>query len=472
MLVKPSESTGLIEARGTCLLALTANNEIVCASFPRRQILGVWPYDSLRGYWCKEQAFGFEAGRRSPRGEGIFEFITDKKENIYRHLETAIMRLKQGDTRPPLPSPDSDTPPVSTSSSDTEATPPPPLPPPPTKTLQKAGSVRTLPPSAAPAANLRRVNTHTGVKKWLNDTYNPDSPSNTRRSLSPLSGDDTYSHTVHPFPQPRHTTTPDPPGLTYQRLHGHDASRHSLNLNSQGVHNLAEEDMRTYDVAFPGATARPLPLLPDNEYSVLGAPDPSRVAPPINNPPQRVAPPINNPPQRVAPPINNPPKASSTTVTLVPMPTVQNDTQLDDAEMTDNPMYDSQDDILKAIEKMSGAQVTPPLQHRVLEPPLSQLAVGGICPVYESHTLDRDTTPKAEQNDPLEPTEVVATEDPSQESKPVKPYSKVKKKKPSPLPHPESGTEERGSDGGSPPPLPARLYSMDSSNSDPPNNDS
>ncbi len=461
--MKPSDSTNLIEAWGTCLLALTATNEIVCASLPRRQVLGVWPYDSLRGYWCKEQAFGFEAGRRSPRGEGIFEFITDKKEKIYRHLETAIMRLQQGDTQPPIPSPDSETPPVSTSSSGTEQSPPPP--PITTLPLKKAASVRALPPTAS--SNLRRVNTHTGVKKWLNDTYNPDSPSNTRRSLSPLSGEDTYSRTVHVFPQPRNTT-PDPPALTYQRLHGPDIDRRSLisqHLPSQRFSNLAEEDMPMYDVAFPDSSARPLPLPPDHEYSILGAPDPSRVGR-TQTPPARYA----DPP---------PPTA---TVSLVPLSTGYTDVPIDDTDMIDNPIYGSEDNIIKAIEKLGGVQVTPPSQHRCINPALNHVSVGAMCPAYELHKLDKEATPKIDQNTPvatdtLKDYDSTADENPPQEeAKPVKPYTKIKKKPPLSLPlseaEPAITCEGDGSQGETPPPLPARLYSMDSTNSDPPNNDS
>ena len=465
MNVKRSESTDLIEARSTCLLALTVGSEIICATFPRRQVLGVWPYDCLRGYWCKDRVFGFEAGRRSPRGEGIFEFLTDNNENIYRNLEKAILKVQQGNIRPPLPSPSSDTPPVSTSSSDEDHPPPPYMK---EQPLQKTGSLRA--PLPAPGPNLRRVKTHTGVNKWLNDTYDPGSPSNPRQSLSPLSSEDPYSHTVHVRPTQVHAS-PEPPAQTYQRLHGHDNTRHGLETArqpSQVFSNLAEEDMPTYDVAFPGSLGHVRALPQNNEYATLDRNDPSIVAQqPLQTP-------------EVA-------RVSTVATSLAPGPRLQDDVQLNDEDLTDNPLYNSQDDILKAIGKLSGATATPPLfhQNKDVRAILTDTEVfSGLSPFYEQHQLSREASPRPGQDatqdlgfkgkDTTDSAEMKESgETSNEEIKPTKPYSKVKKNK-SPVAPAESEDKptNEGSGGESPPPIPVRLYSMDSNNSDPPNNDS
>ncbi len=466
MNVKQSESTNLMQAQNTCLLALTAGSEIICATFPRRQVLGVWPYDCLRGYWCKDRVFGFEAGRRSPRGEGIYEFFTDNNENIYRNLEKAIAKVKEGtakvkegDTRPPLPNRHSITPPVSTSSSDEEQ---PPLRPTKPHPIKKAGSVRAPLPTPDPSSGLRRVKTHTGVKRWLNDTYDPESPSNPRRSLSPVSSEDPYSHTVHVI----HASPEPPPTQTYQRLHsGLDNTRPGLvetaRPSSQGFSTLAEEDMPTYDVAFPVTSGhvRALPL--DNEYATLDRSNPATVVQ------QQI--PLQT--QEVA-------RVTMVATGLVPAPRLQDDIQIQDDELTDNPLYNSQDNLLKAIGKLGGAIATPPLPHRNIDtlPEFTEL----ISPCYEQHHLSREASPKVTAQDhrglngedTTDSAEMKGSgETSNEEKKPTKPYSKVKKKSPVAPPETEDKPADEGSGGDSPPPIPVRLYSMDSSNSDPPNND-
>ena len=85
-----SLSTTLIGATGNCLLALTPQKQVICALSSSRQIVGVWPYGSLRTYWGGKERFGFNAGRRSPRGEGEFVFTTNQGEEIYGLLERSI----------------------------------------------------------------------------------------------------------------------------------------------------------------------------------------------------------------------------------------------------------------------------------------------------------------------------------------------------------------------------------------------
>ena len=85
----------IIGAHGECLLAITTGSEILCALSSTRQVVGVWPFNCLRRYWCGESVFGFEAGKRSPRGEGTFTFATTRDEEIYRTLKRYIDKAKQ-----------------------------------------------------------------------------------------------------------------------------------------------------------------------------------------------------------------------------------------------------------------------------------------------------------------------------------------------------------------------------------------
>ena len=119
--VAETDSAKLIGASGECLLILSKGH-LYLASASSKKVKGVWPYDSLRRYYCIEGMFGFVAGRRSPRGEGEFKFVTSQKEDIYHRLERAILRAKRGsegstssaeevkggvDNRPPAPLPGS-----------------------------------------------------------------------------------------------------------------------------------------------------------------------------------------------------------------------------------------------------------------------------------------------------------------------------------------------------------------------------
>ena len=86
----------MIGARGDCLLAITTDSELLCSLETTRQVVGVWPFNCLRRYWCGEGVFGFEAGKRSPRGEGTFTFTSlAQDEEIYATLKKYIDRAKQ-----------------------------------------------------------------------------------------------------------------------------------------------------------------------------------------------------------------------------------------------------------------------------------------------------------------------------------------------------------------------------------------
>ena len=85
----------VIGARGDCEFSITTESEILCALLPSKKVVGVWPFNCLRRYWCGEGVFGFEAGKRSPRGEGTYTFVSMKDEEIYSTLKQFIERAKQ-----------------------------------------------------------------------------------------------------------------------------------------------------------------------------------------------------------------------------------------------------------------------------------------------------------------------------------------------------------------------------------------
>ena len=47
----------------------------------------VWPLKYVRRYGRDKKIFSFEAGRRCPRGEGNFTFLTNKSEQIFKLIE-------------------------------------------------------------------------------------------------------------------------------------------------------------------------------------------------------------------------------------------------------------------------------------------------------------------------------------------------------------------------------------------------
>ena len=402
--------------------------------------------------------FGFEAGRRAPRGEGIFEFFSAQNEELYRNLEKCILQVRQGDTRPPMPPPresrDSDTPPVSTSSSDNDERYPIPK-----RVPQKAASVRG-PPTTAP--NLRRVHTHTGGgPKWLHEACDPNSPSAGKRSVSPLSNEDTYSHTVHTYNPQRHSYPVDPSGQTYMRLHGHEAPQ-NIRQPSPTLNNLPEG---VYDVAYPTGTA---PIIPSNEqYASIGMPDPSRVVRQQTTfktegaTSAAIAPQVPiHPPEAI--PVGGP--------SLIPVPT---EVDMSDDQLTLNPMYGSRENILMAIEKLEGVPNLPSWDGGldVTDLGLNDLK---LSPAYEHHSPGPEQTPSqsttAQEQDDVKDTNDSRNgreapkdgEDPKSSGetpKSTRPYAEVKK--------PAARNDSRDE---TPPPLPARLYSIESDESDPPNN--
>lgn len=495
-----SDSMNLIEAKGKCLLALTPNNEIVCATLTTRQILGVWPYDSLRRYWCGQTMFGFEAGRRSPRGEGLFTFGTDRDEQLYRTLEKCIVRAKKGgtDSRPPAPLPsnstNSDTPPVSTSESDEDESPllpsiPNRLPRPnKTQSVRAGGGEGNM--SGPSPAQLRRMKTHTGIvtesHKWLHQSvdsrpvHEQYEPPPTVR-MEEDTQESTYSHTVHTFPAPfqkRMSQQTVSSGSTYHRLHSQPPATAPTGTTAPvaGYSDLPEEDMRVYDVAFqpdPSGNTQTIPT--EGQYTILGQPDPSRV---VREPSKVPGPSLGDPLSSK----KSPPRRHS------------------DDTLTSNPLYGSQDNLLHNDNLRAAIRKLEDQGHNISDPPqlpprnkeigVDNIDVGTlelddqdleINPVYGEHST---LTNQPEKLYPLNPTYAVHSiqgqtkplnkhdskpdhESPSRESTPstqetegevikrdVKGYSKVDKSK-------KNKREDSDDDSGTPPPLPERLYEDD-----------
>lgn len=62
-----------------------------------RSIVAQWPLNSIRNYQITDRGgFQIEAGRRSPMGEGVYEFITQTKEGaaMYSLVENYISEVR------------------------------------------------------------------------------------------------------------------------------------------------------------------------------------------------------------------------------------------------------------------------------------------------------------------------------------------------------------------------------------------
>ncbi len=362
----------LLGAIGNCLLAFTTEFEVICALLPKKQVVGVWPVHCLRRYWCEDGVFAFEAGRRSPRGEGSYSFVSSHNEEIYRTLDRLILKAKKCDSssstgsvddRPPAPLPvDALKPetPISSSESDDEGSHQHKKP---SNLYLQNGSSETTPlaskvplPQAGsgtrmttslrhpPAHNpdvsgnptyLRRARTLTGTRGWLHESVQQSPEAELkkpkRRSVhnqplppppaayieeeiktrDPLE-EDTYSHTVHPVPAPFEQ------GSFNASLY--NALVHPLDpAIKRQQRSSAVDDFALYDIAFPPTSlskGRRL-LSQDAEYGTVTNPD-SNIIP------------------RTKMPVNKLPLSLGKPKEVLKQPL--------------NPLYGSQEDLLAAME--------------------------------------------------------------------------------------------------------------------------
>ena len=307
-----TDSAKLIGATGECLLVLSKGH-LYLASASSKAVMGAWPYDSLRRYYCKEGMFGFVAGRRSPRGEGEFKFVTSQKEDIYHRLERAILRTKRGsegstssseevkgsvDNRPPAPLPSSQqqqqqqqqTPPrqetpVQTSESDEDL-----FRNSPTFSPTLKGIVTDPPASEISPAYGRFGSNSSGQRvqggggrgggrgqgsPWLHESVSvvpqPQESSNKKAipepqvpkrpplppsrssqiSMVPVaSEEDTYSHTVHPVPEQFQKKTIEH-NVVGGTMYNALVHQRPQNTHRRSSRPTSDADTNLYDIAFP-----------------------------------------------------------------------------------------------------------------------------------------------------------------------------------------------------------------------------
>ena len=341
--------TSLIGAHGECLLAITTNSEILCALASSRQVVGVWPFNCLRRYWCGESVFGFEAGKRSPRGEGTFTFATTQDEEIYRMLKRYIDKAKQvslhgnrhrpvglaggtggvggGDVenRPKLPLPAESPAHISPAGLSNEDRIPSgeeyaqiPLQdvlvglPSSTSPLQRRGSLHHTDVSGPnPMYSLKRAQTARPkrIQQWVEQTEaaitaqgreeggavggtnTPPLPvlPRVRKSATMLAEEDMYSHTQHVMPAPfqRHATVHNVvEESTYHTLVHEKCKRRASEGGGGGGEGI-------YSIAYPSGGDGRQVMIPEagNEYGTLGSRDavdfhPSRNGLPSSGSPQ------------------------------------------------------------------------------------------------------------------------------------------------------------------------------------------
>ena len=327
--VAETDSAKVIGATGECLLVLSKGH-LYLASASSKKVVGVWPYDSLRRYYCMEGMFGFVAGRRSPHGEGEFKFVTSQKEDIYHRLERAILRAKRGsngstssseeakggvDSRPPalLPGsqqqqqvpPQQETP-VQTSESDEDPFRNSPTFSPTLKAIMTDPPASEISPAygrfgsnSSSASGSQRVGGGRGQgSPGLHESVSavpqpqesskptpepqvpkryalPPSSRNSQISMPPVE-EDTYSHTVHPVPeqfQKKNIEHNIVGGTMYNALvHQRPKNTH----HGRSSRPTSDADASLYDVAFP--EGRKVIAL-GGDYAVARHPDVPQYAP-------------------------------------------------------------------------------------------------------------------------------------------------------------------------------------------------
>ena len=310
----------MIGAVSDCVLAFTPQKQIVCAILPYRQIVGVWPYSSLRTYWGGKDQFGFKAGRRSPRGEGEFVFATKQGEEIYLILEKTIkMTLQDTKSRPPATLPLDPTrteTPVPSSESEEELSPKetsaPPIPLKPPDLLKRTSIVALPQPSSTPNMGMVNVDisetspayvtrtrstplfkqtgdeTRYTVREELQVEDIPTRPPLPLPVQSPPTSqgngsdiDETYSHATHVLPRlfTRDSSLKIIEGdRVYNGLVRRDSTSSTTSiartnkLQSDSIPESVSD--HTYDLAYPATSMQSKILVPvhEGDYASLGNP--------------------------------------------------------------------------------------------------------------------------------------------------------------------------------------------------------
>lgn len=491
----------VIGVQGDCLLALTTGLEIQCARFPSRQVVAIWPFETLRTYWFGDGIFGFEAGRRSPRGEGKFNFVTKQDEEIYKTLAYYIKKAKRESTgsnssnkavddRPPAPLPadtTKDETPLPSSESEEDhqheasalgydSVNPSSLYP--TKPLvrNRTGSLKSrvenVDVSSTSPAYLRRIRTHLGF--WLHESVQQPQGRHSDSSITledtppavltcedihsrdPLE-EDTYSHTVHLFPAPFNSqnTKHNVVGESLYNALVHTGAPSTKRKQRTG----SGDDATLYDVAFPvnpGKGGRGVLPKTEGEYSTAFIKDQNTNIP-------RTRMPISKMLLGPEPLKDEPPKEPSSQ----PKPQLVKRKESGEG-LTTNPLYGSQDNLLSAIaaledqtEVRAEKQAINPVYGERKDVMLGQKQVGAEL----EETCDGTPKDLEESEETDSRSRLHGESSPIPIPKDDKGYSKVKKKKKKNGQQVGSeGEGEEEDDGGLPPPIPERNYSFEGDN--------
>lgn len=435
---RDSDAMNVIGAVGDCQLVITPDYNVKLVRLPKKEVLCIWPFDTLKTFSYGGGLFSFSSGRHSPHGPGEYSFITGQDKLIHNTLQKQIDRARRGSTvssgssshvsmsdRPPAKLPpnlfkhneeaeETSSDGVTSSSdehqavggalaniyTDADGSPchPPPLP--------------HQPPPKVPPKGVNQG------KTWLHDRYNSASP---ERDMPPNEGgvsDHLYSHTVHPSKVVSPTEEPPP---IYNALVHEGQARPLVN---------------NYELAYPKPTAHV--VQGTDSYSFI---------------------------------------SQGSSQKPVPIPSLPSDVPpTSPVGMTTNPLYGSSNNLLEAVE----SSMTPSPSNKPLPPP--SVPVTDPLPssdaLSEPHPQEVDKSKRPARPDvTANPTYVTTSikEAPPTSNDTVNPreYSKVSKPVPS-VPPPKDG-ERPGSDivpssvgsdfiassvGSDPPPIPEREYSF------------
>jgi len=85
----PSDDMNKLQASGNLVLYLS-HDEIRLAQTGTLAMIAIWPLSSLRRYSSENGVFMIEAGRRSPRGQGLYEFKTVHDSELFDRVYALI----------------------------------------------------------------------------------------------------------------------------------------------------------------------------------------------------------------------------------------------------------------------------------------------------------------------------------------------------------------------------------------------
>ena len=502
----------VIGVRGDCLLSLSTELEIQCALFPSKQVVAVWPFETLRRYWYGDGLFGFEAGRRSPRGEGKYVFVTSQDGEIYKTLAYFIKKAKRGsvtssssneykdlDMRPPAPIPAGinrfETPVASSESEeeqqtednlkavalgyDSVNTPPWPhkarLSPSTQRKSMGNIPVQNVDVSTTSPAYLRRVRTHMGFgHQWLHESVKqPQSQATetpaTQGDIPPAAlvcediqardpqEEDMYSHTVHLVPAPFRLQSSEHSAVGGS-LYNAVVHKKVPSIRGKGRPGSGDDDT-LYDVAFqvnPKKGGRGMLPKADSQYDTAYLRDGNVHLP-------RTTMPVSKMPLG--------PKQTGRTAEPLPQPELHKlklEKKESDDGLTANPLYGSQENLLTdfmALEEST--EVTDGRGEKQAPNPVYGEPMD-IVVDQRRGTIDGagGEDSNGAKNSPIDAVEGRDSPQLRGQSSPIpikkdeKGYSKVNKNN-------KNGQQERinqeeeEEDGGVPPPLPERNYSYE-----------